>query len=302
MMIPVACCQVALDIEDPAGNTNAVLAAIERAAQGGARVIVCPELANSGYVFCSPEEARARALLGDLSSDFLAQVAQASRRFGVVVAVGFCERSGQELYSSAAVIDGGQLLGVYRKTHLWDREKLVFTPGDCPPQVVDTSCGRFAVAVCYDIEFPETIRLAAQAGAIAVLAPVNWPAHPPVPGLPFPLEIAKAVAAAAQYRVSMVIADRAGTERGVAWEGSSAIIHPGGALYRLGAPEVLPGEGSAGENQSTQVLLGEIPQEVTAAVGPYNDIWGDRRTDIYAKDPTTPRNPDSRDNGGSSLE
>jgi predicted amidohydrolase len=44
------------------------------------------------------------------------------------------------------------LRAVYRKLHLWDREKLVFTPGSAPPPVLDTRVGRLAVVICYDLE------------------------------------------------------------------------------------------------------------------------------------------------------
>ena len=48
-----------------------------------------------------------------------------------MIIAGWCEESGRHRpYNSAAVVDRGELLGNYRKTHLWDREKLIFTPGD----------------------------------------------------------------------------------------------------------------------------------------------------------------------------
>jgi predicted amidohydrolase len=58
---------------------------------------------------------------------------------------GFCEQGDDGLlYNSAAVVDGSRILGVYRKTHLWDREKLFFQPGAQAPRVFDTPAGRSA--------------------------------------------------------------------------------------------------------------------------------------------------------------
>jgi predicted amidohydrolase len=70
-----------------------------------------------------------------------------SARHGIVLVAGFNETSDQDKpYNSAVVIDRGALLTCYRKTHLWDREKLLFTPGDQPPPVVATTCSRAATA------------------------------------------------------------------------------------------------------------------------------------------------------------
>ena len=62
------------------------------------------------------------------------------------------------LYNSAAVVGPDGLVAVYRKTHLWDREKLWFTPGSKAPPVVETPFGRIGLAVCYDLYFPELTR------------------------------------------------------------------------------------------------------------------------------------------------
>ena len=63
-----------------------------------------------------------------------------------------------EHYNSAAVVDADGVVVVYRKTHLWDREKLWFRPGEQLPPVIDTAHGRIGVAICYDLEFPELMR------------------------------------------------------------------------------------------------------------------------------------------------
>ena len=82
------------------------------------------------------------------------------------------------VYNSAAFVGSDGVLAVYRKAHLWDAEKLVFTPGEAPPPVVDLPFGRAGLMICYDLEFPEWVRLAALAGADLIAAPVNWPAMP----------------------------------------------------------------------------------------------------------------------------
>jgi hypothetical protein len=64
---------------------------------------------------------------------------------------------------------------IHRKAHLWDREKLLFAPGDRPSPVVSTAFRRLAMMVCYDLELPEYVRQVAGAGADLLCAPTNWP-------------------------------------------------------------------------------------------------------------------------------
>ena len=85
------------------------------------------------------------------------------------------------IYNSAAVVDSSGVRAVYRKTHLWDRERLIFTPGAELPPVVETAHGRIGVLICYDLEFPELPRSLALRGADLICAPVNWPLIDPPP-------------------------------------------------------------------------------------------------------------------------
>jgi len=132
-----------------------------------------------------------------------------------VIVGGFCELGPDgQLFNSAALVDASGVRAVYRKAHLWDAEKLVFTPGADVPPVVDLPEGRVSVMICYDLEFPEWVRRVALAGADLIAAPVNWPyaSRPPAER---PSEVVKVQAGAAVNGVFIVVADRCGTERGV---------------------------------------------------------------------------------------
>ena len=164
-------------------NLESIVTAVVEAAHHGAELIVAPELATSGYVFDDASEARSLSLRADdaLLSD-LARRLPAE----VITVFGYAERDDDRLYNTAAVIGHGRRLADYRKSHLWDREKTVFTPGDHPGLVVDTDGFRLGVAICYDNEFPEVPRGLALAGASILALPVNWPLvtrppqeHPP---------------------------------------------------------------------------------------------------------------------------
>lgn len=265
----VAVCQIVIDIDDPVTTRVTLVDAAARAAAQGANVIVLPELATSGYVFADLEEARSRAEPSD--GDTLALFRELSLRHDAVVVAGFCESStGERPYNSLVIVDGGEVLAVYRKTHLWGREKLVFAAGTELAPVVRTRVGMVAAMICYDLEFPEMVRDVAVRGAQIVIAPSNWPAIRPVPG-EWPPEVTKAQANAAMNRVFVVVGDRVGSERGVDWIGGSVICDQEGHL--VAGPEL----------GASTILIADLDLEraLDKTAGPHNDVIADRRTDLY---------------------
>lgn len=237
-MTRVAACQLAPAIADLPANAEASAAAVRAAVAVGADVVVLPELVTSGYVFSSPEEARGVAVTPEHGAFAAWAAACAARGEGPspVVVGGFCELGDDGLlYNSAAVVDANGVRAVYRKAHLWDREKLVFTPGEAAMPVVDTAHGRIAVMICYDLEFPEWTRTAALAGADLIAVPTNWPLVPRPDGERVP-EVVIAMAAARVNHVAIACADRSGTERGVDWnEGTSIVGSDGWVVSEVGA-------------------------------------------------------------------
>ena len=110
-------------------NLGRGLALARRAAGEGANLIVLPELANTGYTFNSRAEAYDHAeTLQDGPS--LKAWEDFARQYQVYLAAGFSERDGLKLYDSAVLLGPEGRLGHYRKAHLWNQEKLWFTPGD----------------------------------------------------------------------------------------------------------------------------------------------------------------------------
>src|SRR3954468_23795401 len=225
-MTRVVCQQLAPRIADLPANRERSVRAIAEAIDAGADVVVLPELVTSGYVFDSTDEAAAVAIT-PRHAVFTDWAAQAARGRAVVVG-GFCEQGDDGLlHNSAAVVDRSGVLGVYRKTHLWDREKLFFQPGAQAPRVFDTPAGRIGVLVCYDLEFPELTRLLALAGAELIVVPTNWPLVERPAG-ERPPEVQIAMAAARVNRVFIACCDRTGTERGQEWTAGTTIVDADG--------------------------------------------------------------------------
>ena len=268
--VRVAACQLSLRIGEIGHNRAAARDAIGIAAGQGARVVVLPELVQSGYVFSGPAEARSLAEPAD--GPTITEWQQLAARHDLVIIGGFCELAGSgELRNSAAIIDPAGTRAVYRKVHLWDAEPDVFTPGDSDPPVVDTACGRIGVLVCYDAEFPEWVRKRALAGADLLAVPTNWPAEPRPAG-ERPMVVLNVQAAASVNRMFIAAADRCGTERGVAWTGGAVIAGPDG--YPLAGPACA---------DEPAVLLADCDLRLarSKANGPRNDVHADRRQARY---------------------
>lgn len=262
-------------------NLDRCRAAVDRAVAAGARVIVLPELATSGYVFASAAEARAAAIRPD--DHRLADLGRSLPREAVLV-VGFAELgAGDLVHNAAATITADGVLDVYRKTHLWGSEPRFFTPGDRAPRVLQTPAGRIGVGVCYDVEFPEVPRGLALAGAELIAAPVNWPLSDRRDG-ERPPETVLAQAAARASRVVMIISDRYGAERGVDWTGGSCIIdHDGWVLADARDTPALPVPPGPLPCPGDQLVIAEVDLAAThdKSLGPYNDSFADRRPDLY---------------------
>jgi predicted amidohydrolase/dienelactone hydrolase len=280
----IAVAQLAIAIGEPDANRKAAAAAVAEAAAAGARLVVLPELCDSGYVFGDDADratAEARSLASPAGDNVtLRQWQGLAAEHGLVIVGGFCELGASgRLYNSAAVVDASGTRAVYRKAHLWDKEKLVFTPGDAPPPVVDLGFGRVGVMICYDLEFPEWVRLPALAGADLIAAPVNWPAaaHPAGER---PAEVIKAQAGAATNGVFVAVADRCQDERGVSWISGSLIAGPDG--YPLAGPVL-------DDRPAVLTVACDLPRARDKSLSGDNDLLADRRPALYG-----PRAQDER--------
>ena len=269
----VACCQLAPQLGDVAGNLAEAEAAVRQAASSGAEVVVLPELMPSGYSFADKLEAAALAepVPGPSTSAWQELAAE----LGVTIVAGVCEDDGHgNLFNTAVIVDRRGVLAGYRKAHLWDREKLVFTPGDEAPPVVDVDGHRLSVMVCYDVEFPEWVRLPALQGTDLLCVPANWPRFPRPAG-ERPMEVVRVQAAASANRMFIAACDRVGTERGNDWVGGSVIADPDG--WPLAG-------GSATSDPQLLVATCLLDEARDKTISTHNDVHADRRPQIYGRD------------------
>ena len=275
--VRIATCQVSLRVGEMEQNRATAVGAVTRAAGQGARIIVLPELTPSGYVF--RDAAEARSLSEPPDGPTAEQWQDLAATHDVVIIGGFSELGADGLlYNSAMLVDQAGVRAVYRKAHLWDAEADFFTPGTRPPPVVTTSFGAIAMMICYDVEFPEWVRLPALAGAELLAVPTNWPAEP-VPAGERPMVTANVQVAAFANRMFIAAACRCGEERGVPWTGGSIITGHDG--YPLAGP-ASTSESAGGARPELLIADCDLALARSKAIGPRNDAHADRRPALYA--------------------
>ncbi len=270
--VVIACIQMEPVIGDTAANVAHGIDLIGRAAADGAKLVVLPELSNSGYVFKSRSEAFTLAEQIPDGPTTRAWCATAQQH-GLYIVAGICERDGNALYNSAVVVGPEGYIGTFRKVHLWNEENLYFEPGNLGFPVFNTAIGRIGVAICYDGWFPEAYRLCALQGADIVCVPTNWV---PIPGQAEGREaMANILAMAAAHSNSLYIAcaDRVGTERGQPFEGQSLIVS------YTGWPVAGPASRTSEEILLASVDLGAARRGRNWNA--FNQVLRDRRTDLY---------------------
>jgi N-carbamoylputrescine amidase len=270
--IRVACLQMEPKVGDVPANIAESIRRIDEAAAQGARLMVLPELTNSGYVFASRAEAFSLAEEIPHGPACRAWI-EAAARHGAYIVAGIAERVGQTLYNAAVLVGPEGHIGTYRKMHLWAAENLFFEPGDLGFPVYATPIGRIAMLICYDGWFPEAYRLCALQGADIVCVPTNWV---PIPGQdPSQPAMANVLAMGAAHVNSVFIAaaDRVGTERGQPFLGCSLICS------YTGWPVAGPASRTDPDTILADLNLSEARRKRNW--NDFNQILRDRRTDVY---------------------
>jgi 5-aminopentanamidase len=269
--VKVAAVQFDPQIMSNPGNFEQILSKSRIAAQNGARLIVFPECALSGYVFSSRGEAG--PFMETIPGPSTHRLLGPCRELGIFVIYGILEKDGDKCFNSAALVGPGGLVGKYRKAHLpflgIDR---FLDRGGGPFQVFQTPIGNIGIHICYDCNFPESARSMALAGADILALPTNWPeGRRVIPDLVLPTR-------AYENHVFVVAADRVGIERGTRFIGESKIIGPMG--------ETLAQAGTEDET----IIYAELDlalarnKRIVMKPGEFEmDFINDRRPELYAK-------------------
>ncbi len=138
-----------------------------------ADLLVLPELANSGYMYPSPQSIAPYSEPADGSGPFLSALTRLAASTGGLIVTGLSERAGDGVYNSAVALDETGVVAHYRKTHLFADEQDLFLPGDTGFNVFSYRGARVGMMVCFDWYFPESARTLALRGAQIIAHPSN---------------------------------------------------------------------------------------------------------------------------------
>ncbi len=252
---------------------------VRQAAAKGAQVILLQELFETPY-FCKDHLASHFELAHPLPDNPVVRHFQAlAKELGVVLPVSVFERANNAYYNSLAMVDAdGEVLGVYRKSHIPEgpgyHEKFYFSPGDTGFRVWKTRFGTIGVGICWDQWFPEAARCMALMGADILMYPTAIGSEPQDPTLDSRDHWQRCMQGHAAANVMPLVAsNRIGVEQGQKYEmtfyGSSFIADSTG------------GKVAEADRQSEAVLTATFDLDLLRAQRHAWGVFRDRRPELY---------------------
>jgi predicted amidohydrolase len=232
-----------------------------------ADLLVLPELFSTGYLFENKEELKRSAEIIPDGPTFL-KLADLAAEGNFNLVYGIAEREGEKVFNSSVLVTPAGDFWVYRKLHLFNREKLWFSPGNKELEVVDIGKAKVGMMVCFDWIFPEVARILALKGAQIICHPANliltYCQH-------------AMITRCVENRVFAITANRTGTEdRGetkVTFTGKSQVVNPqGDVLVQAGGME-----------DALRITDIDPSLALDKNFTPRNHLFDDRRTEFYRK-------------------
>ncbi len=228
-------------------------------------IAVLPELCSTGYLF--EDKKQALSLAENTEGYFVQSLLKLAKEKECLIAGGFAEKEGEKVYNSQVLVSEKGILSIYRKAHLYYKEKEIFKAGNTPFKAVDTGKGfKVGLMICFDWIFPEAMRSLALDGADIILHSAN---------LVLPYCQRAMFARSIENRVFIITANRFGKEKNskgevVEFTGKSQIINPNGEVLLSVGKEI------------TGFFKVEIDLSLTKKnLNPLNHLFKDRRKELY---------------------
>ncbi|MBJ6725619.1 carbon-nitrogen family hydrolase [Geomesophilobacter sediminis] len=168
--IKAAAVQFTIALGEIEKNLEQAKSALARLAKQQVELVVLPEMWATGFSYKDLNR------LAQKTPEVVAEIARLSADYGMVIVGSLPEPHGEKVYNTSYVADRGQIVGSYRKMHLFSLmgEDRSLDAGDAAV-VVPTSVGSIGLMICYDIRFPELARRLTLDGASIIAVPGEWP-------------------------------------------------------------------------------------------------------------------------------
>lgn len=252
---------------------------VRQAAAKGAQIILIQELFETLY-FCQKEKPEYYNYATTVDENkAINHFTKVAKELSVVLPISFYERKNNARFNALAVIDAdGEVLGVYRKSHIPDgpgyEEKYYFNPGDTGFKVWKTKFASIGVGICWDQWYPEAARCMVLMGAEILFYPTAIGSEPESPEVDSKDHWQRCmIGHSACNLVPVVASNRIGTEviedSSIKFYGSSFITNATGEKVA-----------EADRTQET-VLVAEFDLDATAEQRIEWGIFRDRRPDLY---------------------
>ncbi|KQC13646.1 MAG: hypothetical protein APR63_07940 [Desulfuromonas sp. SDB] len=265
-MVKLSLIQFAPEISNKSGNLKKIEEFCKKS-QGD--IILLPELATTGYAYPNTESLLPLADKLTQNQEIVKYFQDLASFRDSLIVVGLPEVSEQEgkvsLFNSVLAVDKNGIVEVYRKLHLFGREKKIFTPGSQKPPVFSFRTYKLSLLICFDWVFQELFRLLSLQGVQVVLHSAN---------LVLPWCQRSMIARALTNGLFIATANRIGRER----EGLDELTFTGGTQVVSPQGELL---GALNDDESILEVEFDPAQADKKTIGTNNDRIKDRREDIY---------------------
>ncbi len=276
--VKIAATQMAC-VDDASSNIERAEEQVRKAASEGSQIILLQELFETPY-FCKDQDSAYFDLAHDAQkNELIDRFCELAKELEVVLPVSFFERANNAFFNSIGIIDAdGELLGVYRKSHIPNspgyQEKYYFSPGDTGFLVWPTRYATIGVAICWDQWFPEAARSMVLKGAEILLYPTaigSEPGYPDMDSCGHWQRVMQGHSAA--NCVPVVASNRIGLEKGkscdVTFYGSSFITdHTGAKIVES-------------DRETQDVIVAELDLDMIRKERVAWGLFRDRRPDLY---------------------
>lgn len=137
------------------------------------KLLVFPEMCTTGYIYHSREEIS--ALAEEATGATFKTLSRFCRENSLYIAYGFPEIEKDVLYNSQNIInDAGELVGCYRKVHLYDADVVWAQPGNKGFMTAQTPLGRLGFGICMDLNYNDFVDYHIAEGTGIICFATNW--------------------------------------------------------------------------------------------------------------------------------